>query len=66
MFLDHVRKESEIRAQLEHLVNIARVHGKALGIGHPYDITYQVLKKALPDIKKQVRMIPASEIVEVF
>ena len=66
VFLDHVRKEAEIRAQVEHLVNIAEVHGKALGIGHPYEITYQVLKKALPDIKKRVRLIPASEIVEVF
>ena len=66
VFLDHVRKASEIRAQVEHLVNIAEVHGKALGIGHPYEITYQVLKKALPDMKKRVRLIPASEIVEVL
>jgi len=66
VFLDHVRKESEIRAQLEHLINIAEVHGKALGIGHPYEITYEVLRKALPEMKKRVRLIPASEIVEVF
>ncbi len=66
VFLDHVRKESEIRAQIEHLVNIAEVHGKALGIGHPHEVTYEVLKKALPDMKKRVRLIPASEIVEVF
>ena len=66
VFLDHVRNESKIRAQLEHLVNIAEVHGKALGIGHPYEITYNVLKNELPDIKKRVRLIPASEIVEVF
>ena len=66
VFLDHVRKESEIRAQIEHLVNIAEVHGKALGIGHPYEMTYQVLKKVLPDVKKRVRLIPASEIVEVL
>lgn len=66
VFLDHVRDESKIRAQLEHLVNIAQIHGKALGIGHPYDMTYRVLKKELPDIKQRVRLIPASEIVEVF
>jgi len=57
VFLDHVRKESEIRAQLEHLINIAEVHGKALGIGHPYEITYEVLKKALPEMKKRVRRL---------
>lgn len=66
VFLDHVRKESEIRAQVEHLINIAEVHGKAVGIGHPYEVTYQVLKEALPEMKKRVRIIPASEIVEVF
>ena len=66
VFLDHVRTESKIRAQIEHLVNIAEVHGKALGIGHPYEVTYKVLKKALPDMKKRVRLISASEIVEVF
>ncbi len=66
VFLDHVRKKAEIRAQIERLINIAEVHGKALGIGHPHELTYQVLKKALPDMKKRVRLIPASEIVEVF
>ena len=66
VFLDHVRKASEIRAQLDHLATIAEVHGKALGIGHPYEVTFQVLKDALPDLKKRVRLIPASEIVEVF
>jgi polysaccharide deacetylase 2 family uncharacterized protein YibQ len=66
VFLDHVRKEAEIRAQIEHLINIAEVHGKALGIGHPHELTYQVLKKVLPDMKKRVRLIPASEIVEIF
>jgi polysaccharide deacetylase 2 family uncharacterized protein YibQ len=66
VFLDHVRKKSEIRAQIEHLINIAEVHGKALGIGHPYEITYEVLKEALPEMEKRVRIIPASEIVEVF
>lgn len=66
VFLDHIRTESKIRSQVEHLINIAEVHGKALGIGHPYEVTYQVLKKALPEMKKRVRLIPASEIVEVF
>jgi polysaccharide deacetylase 2 family uncharacterized protein YibQ len=66
VFLDHVREASEIRAQVERLINIAEIHGKSLGIGHPYEVTYQVLKKILPEMKKRVRLIPASEIVEVF
>lgn len=66
VFLDHVRKESEIRAQIEHLVHIAEVHGRALGIGHPYELTYKVLKETLPVLKKRVRLVPASAMVEVF
>ena len=66
VFLDHVRKESEIRTQIDQLVNIAEVHGRALGIGHPYEVTYEVLKKAMPELKKRVRLVPASAIVEVF
>lgn len=66
VFLDHVREASQIRAQIEHLVNIAEIHGKAVGIGHPHEVTYRMLKEALPEMKKRVRLVPASEIVEVF
>lgn len=66
VFLDHVRKESQIRAQIDHLVRIAEVHGRALGIGHPYEMTYKVLKEALPEVRKRVRIVPASAMVEVF
>lgn len=66
VFLDHVRTASEVRAQLEHLVAIAEVHGRAIGIGHPYEVTYQVLKSAMPWLQSRVRLSPASELVEVF
>jgi len=66
VFLDHVREEGEIRAQIEHLINIAEIHGKAVGIGHPHEVTYRILKEALPEMKKRVRLVPASSIVEVF
>jgi len=51
VFLDHVRKESEIRAQVEHLINIAEAHGKALGIVHPFEYT-AVIKKQYERIPK--------------
>ncbi len=66
VFLDHVRDPANVRAQVDHLITIAEVHGKALGIGHPYEITYEVLKKALPELRKRVRLVRASEIVEIF
>jgi polysaccharide deacetylase 2 family uncharacterized protein YibQ len=66
VFLDHVREEGEVRAQIENLINIAEIHGKAVGIGHPHEVTYRILKEALPEMKKRVRLVSASAIVEVF
>jgi len=66
VFLDHVREEGEIRAQIENLINIAEIHGKAVGIGHPHEVTYRILKEALPGMKKRVHLVPASAIAEVF
>ncbi|MBS0013778.1 MAG: divergent polysaccharide deacetylase family protein [Desulfobacterales bacterium] len=63
VFLDHVPEADFIRGQLDRLVALARKNGKAVGIGHPYPETYQVLSEKLPEIKKQVRLVPASEIV---
>ncbi|MFZ2632252.1 MAG: divergent polysaccharide deacetylase family protein [Desulfosalsimonadaceae bacterium] len=66
VFLDHVREEAQVRAQIEHLINIAEIHGKAVGIGHPHEVTYRMLKEAMPEMKKRVRLVPASEMVELF
>ncbi|MDA8403364.1 MAG: divergent polysaccharide deacetylase family protein [Desulfobacteraceae bacterium] len=66
VFLDHVREESQVRAQIAHLINIAEIHGKAVGIGHPHEVTYRMLKEAMPEIKKRVHLVPASAIVELF
>jgi len=65
VFLDNIQTEEAIRKQIDELINIAQIHGKAVGIGHPHEITYRVLAKVLPEIKKQVDLVPASDIVEV-
>ncbi len=65
VFLDNIQTEEAIRKQIEELINIATIHGKAVGIGHPYEITYRTLAKVLPEIKTQVDLVSASEIVEV-
>lgn len=66
VFLDHIRTKDAIRNQIEQLINTAEIYGKAVGIAHPHDITYEVLKEALPALKKRVELVPASEIVEVL
>ena len=65
VFLDHVATEDFIRKQLNELVRIAQRNGYAVGIGHPHSLTYQVLREMLPELQKKVRLVPASEIVDL-
>jgi hypothetical protein len=65
VFLDHVATEDFIRKQLNELVRIAQHKGYAVGIGHPHLLTYQVLREMLPELQKKVRLVPASEIVDL-
>lgn len=66
VFLDHTQTKDAIRHQIEQLINTAEIYGKAVGIAHPHDITYEVFKEALPALKNRVDLVPASEIVEVL
>ncbi|RPH52658.1 MAG: divergent polysaccharide deacetylase family protein [Desulfobacteraceae bacterium] len=63
VFLDHVQKPKEIREQINKLVDLARKHGEAVAIMHPYPETYQVVQEMLPYLRKKVNLVPASEIV---
>ncbi len=65
VFLDHVATKDFIRKQLNELVRIAQHNGYAVGIGHPHSLTYQVLREMLPELQKKVRLVPASEIVDL-
>ena len=64
VFLDHLQEAQFIRKQIKKLIRIARHNGYAVGIGHPYPITYKVLREMLPDLQKEVQLVPASEIVQ--
>lgn len=59
VFLDHVRRPSAIRQQLERLVRLAHRRGSALGIGHPYRETLSVLRGFRP-AAAGVRLVPIS------
>lgn len=65
IFIDNVQTPEAIREQLEKLVMIANRHGDAVGIGHPYPVTYEVLRKMLPGLRKKVKLVPASEVVKI-
>lgn len=63
VFLDHVQDQKAIRFQIKRLVGMARKHGKAIGIGHPFPATWEVLSEDLPNIKNQVELVRVSELI---
>ena len=66
IFLDHVQERAFVEKQIRALIKRAREHGGAVGIGHPYPVTLEVLTEMLPEIKKQVDIVPASQMVHLI
>jgi len=65
VFIDHSTDPEFIRRQLKRLVQRAKRQGFAIGIGHPHLITYQMLQEALPELEKEVDLVPVSRIVRI-
>lgn len=66
IFLDHHPNRRFIEKQIKLLQKIAQRHSLAVGIGHPYQITWQVLSKAIPQLKENILLIPASQAVGII
>jgi len=65
IFIDHVQEADFIRKQIELLVDIAHEKGQAVGIAHPYPLTYDIFLEELPKIKKEVQLVSASDVVTI-
>ncbi len=66
VFLDDIRDKRAIRKEFRRLLSLARKRGYAIGIGHPYPETIEVLKKEISSLgSKGIRLIPASQIVKL-
>jgi polysaccharide deacetylase 2 family uncharacterized protein YibQ len=65
VFLDNRKSHEYIRGQLKELVDTARDHGSAVGIGHFQTVeTAQVLKEQMPRyVKKGVNFVRLSQLV---
>lgn len=54
-----------IRKQLEELADVARKHGKAIGIGHPHPATISELKKWIAEAPSQgIEIVPVSRLMQ--
>jgi polysaccharide deacetylase 2 family uncharacterized protein YibQ len=64
IFLDHVRTETFIRSQIKKLIRKAKVQGRAIGIGHPYDVTLRVLTHEAGRFRQQnIEVIPLKTLI---
>jgi len=64
IFLDNVQDPEAIRVQLRKLVAKARDSGQAVGIGHVYPVTCQVLKNEYNYLKTNVNLVRVSDLVQ--
>ncbi|MBF0204450.1 MAG: divergent polysaccharide deacetylase family protein [Desulfamplus sp.] len=65
IFLDNIKESRYIKKQFRELKRIALQNGTAIAIGHPYRETYIVLKEEILNLKKNVVIVPVSELVAV-
>ena len=63
VFLDNDQDREAIGAQIEHLLDIARTCGTAVGIGHPHLETLETLEDYKSELKREFRIVPVSELV---
>lgn len=66
VFLDHIQTREFVEKQTSQLIRISQKYGSAIGIGHPYPVTLEVLRKRIPKEKEKVDFVFASELVEVM
>jgi len=66
VFLDAVDSAAFVEKQFDQLLKIARTHGYALAIAHPYPDTMKVLKKRLQQLgEEQVDLVPVSTLLKL-
>ena len=65
VFLDHDVQPEQISHRLHQLINLARKHGRAIGIGHPYTETLHALQQLLPELHAAgIEIVPVSHLID--
>jgi hypothetical protein len=66
VFLDNDKSYKALDRQFNQLIHLAKQHGHAVAIGHPYPETYRYLKKNLPRLAQQgIKVVPASALLDL-
>lgn len=66
VFLDNDRSAFGIDQQFQRLMQLAKARKSAIAIGHPYPVTLEYLRHAIPMLEQQgIRIIPVSELMKL-
>jgi polysaccharide deacetylase 2 family uncharacterized protein YibQ len=66
VFLDNSIAGQDIDFQFRRLLKLARQHGTALAIGHPYPQTLEYLEQQLPVLKQRgIRLVSVAELIQL-
>ncbi len=64
IFLDAIQTRAFVTRQFDRLIEQARLNGWAVGIGHPYPETLEVLEEVLPRLRERgVELVPVSTLI---
>ena len=64
VFLDFEQSEEAVRREFARLIDIAERRGSAVGIGHPYSITLDLLERELPALESYgIELVAVSRLV---
>ncbi|MFH1644922.1 MAG: divergent polysaccharide deacetylase family protein [Candidatus Omnitrophota bacterium] len=65
VFLDNNLDEKYIRGQFDELVDIAKIKGSAIGIGHNHKLTLEVIKERVDALRDaEIEFVLASELIQ--
>ncbi|MCP4673863.1 MAG: divergent polysaccharide deacetylase family protein [Desulfobacula sp.] len=65
VFLDNFQNQEYITGQFNKLKALAKKHGFAIGIGHPYKATLHTLARELPKLEKKIQIVRASALTSI-
>jgi polysaccharide deacetylase 2 family uncharacterized protein YibQ len=65
VFLDNLQEIDYITSQFKELIDLAKRHGSAIGIGHPYKATLETLAIELPKLKNKIEIVRASDLISI-
>ncbi len=66
VFLDNTLDMAALDRQFDRLLSLARKHGSAVAIGHPYPQTLALLERRLPGLRREgIELVPVASVIHV-